>query len=121
MNDIGERIRQLRLASTLRPEQYARVIGVSRVALQKWESGLTANVKLHNLVAICDFHAVTMDELVRGKKGGFEDALLRNRENPWPFTVPRQHFDALPARLKAEASSFIEYLVLKSHGSTSGI
>lgn len=41
-------------------------VGVSRVAVTKWESGMTANLKLGNLMSLCDLFGVSVEELVLG-------------------------------------------------------
>jgi transcriptional regulator with XRE-family HTH domain len=47
--------------------QLAERLNVSRVAVTKWESGQTQNLKLVNLVALCRLFRLPADELLRGE------------------------------------------------------
>lgn len=68
MESIGQRIKRLREARSLSQEQVASKVGVSRVAVTKWENGQTANLKLDNLLNLCTLFELTADELVTGEK-----------------------------------------------------
>ena len=61
-----ERLYLLRKQAGLSQEGLADIIGVSRQAVQKWETG-AASPDLSNLAALCDYFEVTMDYLVRGE------------------------------------------------------
>lgn len=59
---IGEKIRQLRKASSLSQEMLANILGVSFQAVSKWETGATMP-DAAMLPAIASFFRVSMDEL----------------------------------------------------------
>ena len=63
---IGERIERLRKERNLSQLQVAAAARVSRVAVTKWESGATKNLKLENLLAMCDLFGVSAEELISG-------------------------------------------------------
>ena len=63
---IGERIERLRKERNLSQTQVAAAAHVSRVAVTKWESGATKNLKLENLLAMCDLFGVPAEELISG-------------------------------------------------------
>ena len=65
---IGERIERLRKERSLSQLQVATAAQVSRVAVTKWESGATKNLKLENLLAMCDLFGVSAEELISGTK-----------------------------------------------------
>lgn len=60
---LGNRIRQLRLASRLSQDKVAELIGVSRQAVTKWESGKSAP-STENLLRLADIFGCSLDELV---------------------------------------------------------
>lgn len=66
METIGERIVRLRKERNLSQLQVANAAQVSRVAVTKWESGATKNLKLENLLAMCDLFGVSAEELISG-------------------------------------------------------
>lgn len=68
MEHIGERIKRLRIALKKSQQQIADDVGVSRVAVTKWESGETENLKLGNLSRLKKVFSVSFDELISGDK-----------------------------------------------------
>ncbi len=64
---ISEKLYALRRARQLSQEELAEVLGVSRQAVQKWESG-ASTPDVGNLVALSDYFDVSLDELVKGEK-----------------------------------------------------
>jgi transcriptional regulator with XRE-family HTH domain len=112
MDKVGKRINSLRLLMGKTPEQYARMIGVSRQALLKWETGDTENVKICNLLKISECHDISLDELITGKssKAGLTAASVKT-ENFWPFSVSRKTFFELPKRRKKAIDDYIRMVV----------
>lgn len=49
---LGARIKAARLERKMTLEQLARQVGVSKSAVQQWESGNTENLKLQNLFSL---------------------------------------------------------------------
>ena len=66
MESISERIERLRKERNLTQAQVASAVGVTRVAVSKWESGTSKNLKLENLQAMCGLFGVTAEELIGG-------------------------------------------------------
>lgn len=66
METLGQRIERLRNAKQLTQQQLAKIVGVSRVAVTKWESGATKNMKLDNLLALCDLFGLGAESLISG-------------------------------------------------------
>ncbi len=60
-----ERLYQLRREWGISQEELANIIGVSRQAVQKWESG-ASQPNMDNLVAISEYFGVTLDYLLKG-------------------------------------------------------
>ena len=62
-----EKLYQLRRERSLSQEGLASALGVSRQAVQKWESG-AASPDTNNLIALSDFFGVTLDSLSTNEK-----------------------------------------------------
>lgn len=61
---LGTKLQSLRNAKGLSQERLAELVGVSRQAVAKWESG-ASRPEIENLVAMSDFFGVGVDRLVR--------------------------------------------------------
>lgn len=68
MDTLAQRIHRLREARNLSQQQLADRLNISRVAVTKWESGQTENMKIDNLLALSDFFGLSIDELITGKR-----------------------------------------------------
>lgn len=66
MKTIGQRIFQLRTEIKMTQEQLAKKVGVSRVAVTKWESDQTKNLKLDHLIKICSIFKISAEYLING-------------------------------------------------------
>ncbi len=67
MERLNERIKNLRNRTGMSQGALARAAGVTRPAVSKWESGDTENLKLVNIVRLCQIFHVTADELIGGE------------------------------------------------------
>lgn len=70
MEPIGDRIKRLREGLSLSQLQLATQVKVSRVAVTKWESGATENMKLANIMALCRIFGISAEELITGHNTG---------------------------------------------------
>lgn len=68
MDDLGSRLKKLREAKKLTQQQVADEIGVSRVAVTKWENGQTSNIKFENLLSLSELFEISVEKLIRGDK-----------------------------------------------------
>jgi transcriptional regulator with XRE-family HTH domain len=59
-----ERLYNLRKERKMSQEDLAEIVGVSRQAVQKWESG-TSNPDMNNLLTISNYFGVSLDQLIR--------------------------------------------------------
>ena len=59
MMNIGEYIKNLRLAKNLTQEELGKIVGVQRAAVQKWESGQVQNLKRTTIQKLADFFDVS--------------------------------------------------------------
>ena len=66
METKANRIRQLRVNGKLTQQQVATYVGVSRVAVAKWESGNTKDLKPENLFKLADLFKVNERDIVLG-------------------------------------------------------
>lgn len=72
------KIKQLRQAKGVTQQQLADAIGISRVAVSKWESGETKDLKRENLIGIARFFNMTIAEVldvVEPSMAGLSDIL----------------------------------------------
>ena len=77
-----ERLYQLRRERGISQEELANIVGVSRQAVQKWESG-ASQPNMDNLVAISEYFGVTLDYLLKGEEAAWtapESACRRRLE-----------------------------------------
>lgn len=63
--NFQDRLYRLRKERGISQEELANAVGVSRQAVQKWESGASAP-DLANLTALSDYFGVTLDYLLKG-------------------------------------------------------
>ena len=66
MKTIADRIKDFRLEKKLSQEALAAAVGVSRVAVTKWESGQTENLKLSNITELCRIFKTSYEFLITG-------------------------------------------------------
>lgn len=64
MEKLSDKIKRLRDGLDLSQDALAKRIGVSRVAVTKWENGQTENIKFANLIGLCKLFGVSLEELV---------------------------------------------------------
>ena len=65
--NLGEKISELRKKNGISQEKLAELIGVSRQAVTKWESG-NANPDTENLIRLAEIFGVSLDELCKNEK-----------------------------------------------------
>lgn len=75
METIGQRIFRLRTKAGFTQLQLAKKVGVSRVAVTKWESDQTENLKLKNLIKLCDVFKISAEYLINGEERDGESKL----------------------------------------------
>ena len=76
---IEERIQELRKSKGLSQEQLAEVVGVSRQAISKWESGQSMP-EIEKLMALSDLFGVSIDFILKGETAIAVDNQPRNRQ-----------------------------------------
>ncbi len=65
--EIGNRIQELRKKKNISQEELANVMNVSRQAVSKWESNLSAP-DIEKIIDLCEYFDVSADYLLRGKE-----------------------------------------------------
>ena len=65
MNNLGNRIYELRLKNNLSQEALADSLGVSRQAISKWENSMSVP-ELEKLVQMSEIFGVSLDYLIKG-------------------------------------------------------
>lgn len=88
-----ERLYQLRRERGISQEELANIIGVSRQAVQKWESG-ASQPNMDNLVAISEYFGVTLDYLLKGDEPGWDETDMLFEDTPQVVCAPyRTHYE----------------------------
>jgi len=86
MEALNEKIKRLRGLRGLSQDELATKCGVSRVAVTKWESGATENLKLGNLILLAKALQTTINDLLeveevaghRVQENNVDYSLIRN-------------------------------------------
>ena len=65
--EIGTRIQELRKKKNISQEELANVMNVSRQAVSKWESNLSAP-DIEKIIDLCEYFQVSSDYLLMGKE-----------------------------------------------------
>ena len=73
--DVGEYIKELRISKRLTQEDLGKIVGVQRAAVQKWESGMTQNLKRVTIQILADYFCVSPASFFSSKniKNAFND------------------------------------------------
>jgi phage repressor protein C with HTH and peptisase S24 domain len=103
--EFGSILNRLRKDKGLSQEDVAKAIGVSRVAVSKWESGDTENVKHANLSRLSRLFGISIDDLLSGSSTATftttEDLSVRSDVRPiieWssPDDLPDGEYVIIP-------------------------
>ena len=70
---LGERIREQRKSRRMSQEKVAELVGVSRQAVAKWESGQSVPTT-ENLLRLAEAFGITVDSLLRSEESGEQHA-----------------------------------------------
>lgn len=97
LNDLATRIRIRRTALNLTQQQVASEVGVSRVAVTKWENGDTKDIRLANVLALHQCLQCSLLWLISGRDtAGPENDVSRASQKLYFLTPPKlQAIDAL--------------------------
>ncbi len=108
------RIHSLRKEKSLTQQQVADHCGVSRVAVAKWESGDTENLKPPNLFKLAQLFGVLAEEIALGTETGPMRPTV-GQGTPQPPTLPPDEaallasYRALPEKERALALLDLKY------------
>ena len=119
MNQIGQRIKQLRRQQGLTQERLADHLGVTDKAVSKWECGLTAP-DLALIMPLARILHVSADELLGGKKEEFDTKRLEydeHYENYMKYNV-RENYRIAQQAVKEYPNEY-KYLVFLAHAESS--
>lgn len=79
--EIGNRIQELRKKKNISQEELSNVMNVSRQAVSKWESNLSAP-DIEKIIDLCEYFDVSADYLLRGKE------ISKKLESSWVEFYP---------------------------------
>ncbi len=119
MNQIGQRIKQLRRQQGLTQERLADYLGVTDKAVSKWECGLTAP-DLALIMPLARILGVSADELLGGKKEETDAKRLEydeHYENYMKYDV-RENYRIAQQAVKEYPNEY-KYLVFLAHAESS--
>ncbi|NMG64907.1 helix-turn-helix domain-containing protein [Azoarcus indigens] len=96
MEELSQRIKRLRGERNLTQAQLADELRVSRVAVTKWESGETSNLKLDNLTGLCRLFGLSVDQFLSGTSAGVSLTAYDMRQTTVPVEAhdPRHSVNA---------------------------
>ena len=98
-----DRLYHLRKEKGISQEELANIVGVSRQAVQKWESG-ASKPDMDNLVALSRYFGVTLDYLVTGEQPSAPEQLPCQGQfrKIWSFEYKSRHtLFGLPLKVRA--------------------
>lgn len=78
--DMAERLQELRRKANYSQEQIADMLGISRQAISKWESG-QGKPEIDNIIKLTDIYDVSSDYILLGKEDKKEIAEPVETEN----------------------------------------
>ena len=80
---LGERIKEQRIKKGFSQEKIAELIGTSRQAVTKWETGQSVPC-MENLMTLAEIFGISLDELSRGINDSTPgtDSSIQNNQNP---------------------------------------
>lgn len=82
---MGARLRAAREEKGLSCPQLAKLVGLTRAAINQWETGTVKNIRPDNLINVCDELGVELRWLVTGEGPRYarKNAATRRREARW--------------------------------------
>ena len=111
---IGEYIKRLRLNKGLSQEELGRIVGVQRAAVQKWEAGITTNLKRETIQKLSSYFDVSPATFIEDELSDEKQRLIFLNETKL-YNAPL--FESVSAGFGATAiNEVIEYVpvVVKS-------
>lgn len=84
--EISKRIKKIREEEKLTQEEMAKMLGVSRAAIAKWETdkGLP---DISNLIQISEVFSISLDELILGNDKVKRKVVLDSEAKKWHYLV----------------------------------
>ena len=79
--EISERLQQLRKEENYSQEQLAEMLGISRQAVSKWESG-QGYPDINNIIKLTEIYNVSADYILLGKEADLIEKASDVREEP---------------------------------------
>lgn len=103
MEPLSDRIKHLREKAGHSQAGLAKLVGVSRPAVSKWESGDTENIKLANIVRLCKIYSISADDLLSSEMGGSSQRdkypTGQTRPGVHPVNEAAPVYGSMPARI----------------------
>lgn len=96
--NFQEKLYQLRKDRRLSQEQLAEVLGVSRQAVQKWETGSSVP-DVSNLIALSNYFQISLDNLLKDDAGDFpaesnsKSDMSGSNQSEHPILYYRPHYE----------------------------
>ena len=103
MNELGKKIRELRISKGLSQEELGKKIGVKKAAVHKYESGLVVNLKRDTI----DKLASALDTTPAYLMGWDNSDDTENKDIPVALSIPKG-YDMLTDEERAQIDSLIE-------------
>lgn len=109
MSNIAERLKQLRKNAGYSQEQAAEVLGISRQAISKWESG-QGNPDIENIVKMTELYHVSADYILSGIEKNISDSVPEKKK------LSREYRKAISIIAIVAATAIITVLFIAALG-----
>lgn len=112
--NTGEILKNLRKEHGFTQEEVGRYLGITKSAIQKYESGEVKNIKLETIKKLCSFYDVMPFTLIFPEYTHFEPIRLSQTFNP-DYVSFMQRYDLLSHTGKAKVLNYMNDMLLIPH------
>ena len=118
--DIAERLQELRKRAGYSQEQVAEMLGISRQAISKWESG-QGNPEIDNVVKLTEIYNVSADYILLGRENNISVSEPEKKMEPEKKTMSKEARVALAVISVIAATALVTVLFIIALGTYAGL
>lgn len=117
---IAERLQELRKKAGYSQEQVAEMLGISRQAISKWESG-QGNPEIDNVVKLTEIYNVSADYILLGRENNISVSEPEKKMEPEKKTMSKEARVALAVISVIAATALVTVLFIIALGTYAGL
>lgn len=117
---IAERLQELRKKAGYSQEQVAEMLGISRQAISKWESG-QGNPEIDNVVKLIEIYNVSADYILLGRENNISVSEPEKKMEPEKKTMSKEARVALAVISVIAATALVTVLFIIALGTYAGL